>query len=120
MYQIMSAQIIRQAMAWEGLPKAQVRLTGNFKWPSGKLSCTYRLEWPIVVVEAYVGEPMRYDGCRSFVNFMDILRGAFCEDVTITSMSCQYGQPSDAPNSILWAEIYCTVTPRDELRVNQR
>lgn len=115
MYQVISVRVLRQALAWMGIPAPLFRTTDFMRWPDGRLTSTVKCMWNYSEIaewyEALVAEwPSAYgswdkDDMAAVLYFQ--LQQAFAEDIQI--VTCRYEHGSH------WFVAYltCTIRPHD-------
>lgn len=116
MYQVISINVLRQAMAWLGIPAPFFRTTDYMRWPDGRQTSTIKCMWNFREIADWFdvtsevedhnpGEGYALDAVRFLAQK---LRDAFCDDVQVANVLY------NGANHWFVAYVTCTVLPHDK------
>jgi len=104
-YKPISFTVIRQAIAWQGIPSPlSIRMLSTFKWPDGSTSAEIIATWDSASVMAFTGYASLYDGGAAYTAFLSSLRECFCDDV------CPVTAHYEVTTDRMSVELHCVVS----------
>lgn len=80
MFRPISINLIRQALAWEGIKPVRVECTSTFKWPDGSTHGYYVITLDGAWVRQVTGEWLLADDSIAAREMVRRAQQAFCED----------------------------------------
>ena len=80
MFRPVSIQLIRQALAWQGIKPVKVECTSTFKWPDGSTHGYYVISLDGAWVRSHTGYGALWDGSDADRQIRQEVQSCFCAD----------------------------------------